>query len=77
MNYKIYQQLKKLYDANDFEKLLKDSNGLLFLKIRSIARKALLIEFAEKIGINPNQGTRVTVFFCQKSKTKNLFNKLE
>jgi len=57
MNYKIYQQLKKLYDANDFEKLLKDSNSLLFLKIRSITRKALLIEFADKIEIDPNQGT--------------------
>ncbi|MFH1565172.1 MAG: hypothetical protein ABIC82_05000 [bacterium] len=57
MNYKIYQQLKKLYDANDFEKLLKDSNSLLFLKIRSITRKALLVEFAEKIDIDPNQGT--------------------
>jgi len=57
MNYKIYQQLKKLYDANDFEKLLKDSNSLLFLKIRSITRKALLIEFADNIGIDPNQGT--------------------
>jgi hypothetical protein len=57
MNYKIYQQLKKLYDANDFEKLLKDSNSLLFLKIRSITRKALLIEFADKIGIDQNQGT--------------------
>lgn len=57
MNFKIYQQLKKLYQANDFEKLLKDSNSLLFLKIRSIARKALLIEFADKIEINPNQKT--------------------
>lgn len=57
MNYKIYQRLKKPYDANDFEKLLKDSNSLLFLKIRSITRKALLIEFADKIGIDPNQGT--------------------
>jgi len=33
MSFKIYQQLKKLYQANDFEKLLKDSNSLLFLKI--------------------------------------------
>lgn len=57
MNYKIYQQLKKFYDANDFEKLLKDSNSLLFLKVRSITRKTLLIEFADKIGIDPNQGT--------------------
>lgn len=57
MNYTIYQQLKKLYDANDFEKLLKDSNSLIFLKIRSIARKALLIEFANEIGVDPNQGT--------------------
>ena len=57
MNYKIYQQLKKLYDANDFEKLLKDSNSLLFLKIRSITRKVLLIEFADKIGFDPSQGT--------------------
>ena len=57
MNFKIYQQLKKLYQANDFEKLLKNSNSLLFLKIRSIARKALLVEFANKIGIDPNQST--------------------
>lgn len=56
MNYKIYQQLKKLYDVNDFEKLLKDSNSLLFLKIRSITRKSLIVEFAEKIDIDPNQG---------------------
>ncbi len=55
MNFKIYQLLKKLYQANDFEQLLKDSNSLLFLQIRSIARKALLIEFASKIGIDPNQ----------------------
>ncbi|MBU3918931.1 hypothetical protein KKC63_03465 [Patescibacteria group bacterium] len=57
MNFKIYQQLKKLYQANDFEKLLKDSNSLLFLKIRSIARKTLMVEFANKIGIDLNQGT--------------------
>lgn len=57
MNFKIYQQLKKLYQANDFEKLLKNSNSLLFLKIRSIARKALVVEFANKIGIDPNQST--------------------
>lgn len=57
MNFKIYQQLKKLYQANNFEKLLKDSNSLMFLKIRSIARKALLIEFANEIGVDPNQDT--------------------
>ncbi|NQU83392.1 MAG: hypothetical protein HQ536_01645 [Parcubacteria group bacterium] len=57
MNFKIYLQLKKLYQANDFEKLLKDSNSLMFLKIRSIARKALLVEFADKIKIDPHQGT--------------------
>lgn len=61
MNFKIYQQLKKLYDSNDFEKLLKDSDSLLFLKIRSIARKALLIEFANQIRIDSNQNTNALI----------------
>jgi hypothetical protein len=61
MNFKIYQQLKKLYQANDFEKLLKDANSLLFLKIRSVARKALLIEFADQIGIDSNQNTNALI----------------
>ena len=61
MNYKIYQKLKKLYDSNDFETLLKDSDSLLFFKIRSIARKALLVEFSNQIRINSNQNTNVLI----------------
>lgn len=57
MNFKIYRQLKKLYDLNNFEKLLQSPDGLFFLKIRSIARKALLIEFADQIGIDSNNNT--------------------
>ncbi|MBW3020641.1 hypothetical protein KY334_05060 [Candidatus Woesearchaeota archaeon] len=55
MNFDIYLRLQKLYQSNDFEKLLEDSNSLLFLKIRSIARKELLIEFANVLEINSNQ----------------------
>lgn len=76
MNYKIYQQLKKLYDANDFEKLLKNPNNLLFLKIRSITRKALLIEFADKIGINPDQGTNDLIEqIVDNTKTEKMIDK--
>jgi len=76
MNYKIYQQLKKLYDVNDFETLLKDQNSLLFLKIRSITRKALLVEFAEKIDIDPDQKTNdLIVQIVNSPKTKEVIDK--
>lgn len=61
MNFSTYKRLKKLYDANDFERLLKDPESLLFLKIRSIARKALLIEFSDQIGINSNQSSTILI----------------
>ncbi|MDX9913973.1 MAG: hypothetical protein RBS77_05335 [Candidatus Moranbacteria bacterium] len=75
MNYKNYLQLKKLYDANDFEKLLKDSDSLLFLKIRAITRKSLLVEFANKIGLDSNQGTNALIEqIVDNSKTKKEIN---
>lgn len=61
MNFRAYRQLKKLYDLNDFEKLLKNSDSLLFLKIRSIARKALLIKFADQVRIDSKRNVDVLI----------------
>jgi len=71
MNFATYQDLKSLYDSNDFEKLLRVSESVLFLKIRSIARRELIIEFANKIGINSNQSTNILIQeITNHSKTK-------
>ena len=76
MNYKTYQQLKQLFDSNNFEKLHKDSNSQLFLKIRSITRKELLIEFADQIGIDSKENTKVLIEkITNHSKTKKEIDK--
>ena len=47
-----FRRLKKYYDENDFEKLLKYKLGVCFLKIRSISRAPFLRRLANKVGID-------------------------
>ena len=47
-----FRRLKKYYDENDFEKLLKHELGVYFLKMRSISRAPLLRRLANKVGID-------------------------
>lgn len=61
MNFKIYKKIKELYDLNNFEKLLKHPDGFLFLKIRSITRKSLLIKFANQIKIDSNKNINILI----------------
>ncbi len=46
-----FRRLKRYYDENDFEKLLKHKLGVYFLKMRSISRAPLLRKLADKVGI--------------------------
>ena len=52
MNFKTYEELRQLYQANSFDQILEHEEGVLFLKIRSITRKVLIIEFAKKLGLS-------------------------
>jgi len=47
-----FRRLKRYYDENDFEKLLKHELGVYFLKMRSISRATLLRRLANKVGID-------------------------
>ena len=45
MNEKKFKQFKKLYDDNKFDVLLKEAGSVYWLKLRSISRKALMVDF--------------------------------
>jgi len=42
-----FKQFKQLYQDNKFDLLLKEEGSVYWLKLRSISRKELLIEFCE------------------------------
>jgi hypothetical protein len=45
-----FESFVDLYDKSDFQGILEDDRGSLFLKLRSISRGKLLKEFAKEIG---------------------------
>lgn len=47
-----FKQLKQLYQDNKFDVLLKDSDSVYWLKLRSISRKELMIDFCAENKIN-------------------------
>jgi len=48
-----FNQFKKLYQDNKFDLLLKDKDSVFWLKLRSISRKELLLDFCAQNGITP------------------------
>jgi len=61
MNKNNFKKFKKLYDENEFDVLLKEVDSVYWLKLRSISRKALMIDFCEHIGLD-----------CEGMKSKDL-----
>ena len=47
-----FNLLKKLYQDNKFDILLSKKEAVYWLKLRSISRKALMVEFCNNYGIN-------------------------
>ena len=47
-----FNDLRRLYDNNQFAELLDDPDGIYWLKLRSVSRAAQLREFCQKTGIN-------------------------
>lgn len=47
-----FDDLRRLYDNNQFTELLKDPNGVYWLKLRSVSRAAQLRDLCQKVGIN-------------------------
>lgn len=47
-----FNKLKKSYENNDFQSILRDEYGIYFLKMRSFSRKNILIELAEKANVD-------------------------
>ena len=46
-----FSQLKQLYQDNKFDVLLKDPESVYWLKLRSISRKELMVDFCDENGI--------------------------
>ena len=49
-----FYYFKQLYQDNRFDALLKEKEAVYWLKLRSIARKALMLEFCNLSGIKHN-----------------------
>lgn len=47
-----FQTLKQAFQDNDFPKIENDTKGIRFLKLRSMSRKATMLEFCDIHGIN-------------------------
>ena len=67
---KEFNRLKNLYRDNRFEEILIHEVGIYFLKMRSVSRKALLLELADRANIElpeiPGRGDKLFEFlFCQ------------
>ena len=63
-----FRRLKRYYDEDDFEKLLKHKLGVYFLKMRSISRAPLLRRLANKVRIditNVPGGDLFKYLFCK------------
>lgn len=48
-----FKQFKRLYQDNSFDVLLKDPDSVYWLKLRSIARKELMVDFCAQNEIDP------------------------
>src|ERR1700690_4631032 len=57
-----FKQLKQLYQDNKFDVLLKDPESVYWLKLRSISRKELIVDFCTENGIDCT-GIRGTALF--------------
>ncbi len=65
---KIFRDLKKFYDDNEFEEIFKHKLGIYFLKMRSLSRNVLLKELAQELNIdisNVENGKLFEFMFCQ------------
>jgi hypothetical protein len=57
-----FKQFKQLYQDNKFDVLLKDPDSVYWLKLRSISRKELMVNFCTENGID-STGVRGTALF--------------
>lgn len=57
-----FDRFDRLYRENKFDALLKEKGAVYWLKLRSISRKALLVDFCAVVGID-----------CRGAKAVNLF----
>lgn len=66
---KEFDILKQAYDENNFESILSHKRGILFLKLRSLSRKEILIELAKQLKLDvPNVSSEhlFKFIFCKK-----------
>ena len=47
-----FNQLKKLYQDNKFDSVLSKKEAVYWLKLRSVSRKALMVEFCNHYNIS-------------------------
>ncbi|MEK6758671.1 MAG: hypothetical protein AABY51_02775 [Deltaproteobacteria bacterium] len=57
-----FKQFKQLYQDNRFDVLLKDPDSVYWLKLRSIARKELMVEFCVQNAIDPANFSGTALF---------------
>lgn len=57
-----FKHFKQLYQDNKFDILLKDPDSVYWLKLRSISRKALMVEFCLKNAIDTTNFRRTALF---------------
>ncbi|PJE65514.1 hypothetical protein COU91_01215 [Candidatus Saccharibacteria bacterium CG10_big_fil_rev_8_21_14_0_10_47_8] len=57
-----FQKFKQLYQDNKFDVLLRDPVSIYWLKLRSISRKELLVEFCGLIGIDSSTTSGSALF---------------
>ena len=67
-----FNYFKQLYQNNRFDILFKEKNAIYWLKLRSISRKALLLEFCKFSGIkcNPEGSGLFEYIYKQKANQK-------
>lgn len=72
-----FNHFKQLYQDNKFDVLLKEKEAIYWLKLRSISRKALMVEFCElaKINCTGIKGTKLFEYIYNQQPSEELLDK--
>ena len=70
-----FNYFKKLYQNNNFDTLFKEKTAVYWLKLRSIARKSLLVEFCNYSNIKCNaKGSELFEYIYRKKPDQKLLD---
>lgn len=72
-----FSHFKQLYQDNKFDVLLKEKEAIYWLKLRSISRKALMVEFCELVNIDcvDIKGTQLFEYIYNQQPNEDVLDK--